>query len=124
MTNVEYSEFSFVLQLAAVNMLESAYNQLEQRLYKSHEVSLTIIDDFARSAAENNVDLVVAGIWPDELIIDTLEYLNGNGTKIVDFAIDLKNRENLIFPYADHPSAIGNIRYFEALSAFLKELGY
>jgi hypothetical protein len=122
MTELGYREFPFMRYSALAHFLEMSYNTLQERfILRSHEVSKAIIDDFYKAATENGVELVVAGIWLDDLTEDVLATCRSQGIKAVNIGVDYGIPENLNLPYDDHPSAYANRQYAQALETFLRE---
>ena len=118
MTQLKYEEWPLMRVSALVNFLEVNYNQFEEGLYKSHNVSKAIIEEFNRLAAANGVKLVVAGINAGSAKM--LEELSQEGIATVDISVDLKIPANNNLPHDLHPSAIANRQYAEKLDVFLQ----
>ncbi len=118
MTKLEYDEWPLMRVSALVNFLEVNYNQFEEGLYKSHDVSKAIIEEFNRLAEANGVKLVVAGINAGSAKM--LEELSQEGIATVDISVDLKIPANNNLPHDLHPSAIANRQYAEKLDVFLQ----
>lgn len=118
MTKLEYDEWPLMRVSALVHFLEVNYNQFEEGLYKSHEVSKAIIEEFNRLAAANGVQLVVAGINAGSAKM--LEELSREGIATADISVDLKIPANNNLPHDLHPSAIANRQYAEKLDSFLQ----
>ncbi|WP_228056543.1 SGNH/GDSL hydrolase family protein [Microcoleus sp. LEGE 07076] len=118
MTKLEYHEWPLMRVSALVNLLEVNYNQFEEELYQSHEVSKAVIAEFNRVAEANNVKLVVAGINAGSAKM--LEELSREGIATVDISVDLKVPGNNNLPHDIHPSAVANRQYAEKLDNFLQ----
>ena len=118
MTKLEYDEWPLMRVSALVNFLEVNYNQFEEGLYRSHDVSKAIIEKFNRLAEANGVKLVVAGINAGSAKM--LKELSQEGIATVDISVDLKIPANNNLPHDLHPSAIANRQYAEKLEAFLQ----
>ncbi|MGB8689093.1 MAG: SGNH/GDSL hydrolase family protein [Microcoleus sp.] len=118
MAKLEYREFPLMRVSALSHFLEVNYNQLEEGLYRSHEVSKAIILEFHRLAEANGVKLVVAGINAGSAKM--LEELSREGIATVDISVDLKIPANNNLPHDLHPSAIANRQYAERLEGFLQ----
>lgn len=105
---------------ALVNLIETTYDtKVENRFYRSHEVSKAIIKEFARLAAAKRIPLVVAGLLPDSLTADMLTYARGAGIMTVDISVDLSQPGNRNLPHDPHPSAAANVQYAQKLAVFL-----
>ncbi|MEP6486194.1 SGNH/GDSL hydrolase family protein [Microcoleus vaginatus GB2-A3] len=118
MAKLEYREFPLMRVSALSHFLEVNYNQFEEGLYRSHEVSKAIIEEFNRVAEANSVKLVVAGINAGSAKM--LEELSQEGIATADISVDLKIPANNNLPHDIHPSAIANRQYAEKLASFLQ----
>lgn len=118
MTKLEYDEWPLMRVSALVNFLEVNYNQFEEGLYKSHDVSKAIIEEFNRLAKANGVKLVVAGINAGSAKM--LKELSQEGIATVDISVDLKIPANNNLPHDLHPSAVANRQYADKLENFLQ----
>ncbi|MEG4604841.1 SGNH/GDSL hydrolase family protein [Microcoleus sp. F6_B6] len=118
MAKLEYHEFPLMRVSALSHFLEVNYNQFEEGLYKSHDVSKAIIEEFNRVAEANGVKLVVAGINTGSAKM--LEELSQEGIATADISVDLKIPANNNLPHDLHPSAIANRQYAEKLEGFLQ----
>jgi hypothetical protein len=120
MAKLEYREFPLMRVSALSHFLEINYNQLEEQMHKSREVSLAIIREFYSLAEANNVKLVVAGINAGSAKM--LEELSKEGIATIDISVDLKIPANNNLPHDLHPSAIANRQYAAKLGSFLQGL--
>ncbi|MEG4211392.1 SGNH/GDSL hydrolase family protein [Microcoleus sp. S13_B4] len=118
MAKLEYHEFPLMRVSALSHFLEVNYNQVEEGLYRSHEVSKEIIEEFNRVAEANGVKLVVAGINAGSAKM--LEELSQEGIATGDISVDLKIPANNNLPHDIHPSAIANRQYAEKLAGVLQ----
>ena len=114
----EYREFPLIRVSALSNFLDDSYNRFEKKLYRSHEVSKAIIEEFNRVAEAKGVKLVVAGINPNSAKM--LQELSQEGIATADISVDLKIPSNNNLPHDAHPSAIANRQYAEKLAGFLQ----
>ncbi|MEG4838654.1 SGNH/GDSL hydrolase family protein [Microcoleus sp. B9-D4] len=118
MTKLEYHEFPLMRVSALSHFLDVNYNQFEEGLYRSHEVSKAIIEEFNRVAEAKGVKLVVAGINSGSAKM--LQELSQEGIATADISVDLKIPANNNLPHDLHPSAIANRQYAEKLEVFLQ----
>jgi hypothetical protein len=118
MAKLEYQEFPLMRVSALSHFLEVNYNQFEEGLYRSHEVSKAIIEEFNRVAEAKGVKLVVAGINSGSAKM--LQELSQEGIATEDISVDLKIPANNNLPHDLHPSAIANRQYAEKLEVFLQ----
>jgi len=119
MVKAEYREFPLMRLFALSNFLDDSYNRLENKLYRSHEVSKAIIEEFNRVAEAKGVKLVVAGINPGSAKM--LQELSQEGIATAEISVDLKIPGNNNLPHDSHPSAIANRQYAEKLEGFLQD---
>jgi hypothetical protein len=119
MVKAEYREFPLMRFFALSNFLDNGYNRFEMKLYRSHEVSKAIIEEFNRVAEAKGVKLVVAGINSGSAKM--LQELSQEGIATTDISVDLKIPSNNNLPHDSHPSAIANRQYAEKLEGFLQD---
>ena len=119
MAKLEYREFPLMRVSALSHFLEVNYNQFEEGLYRSHEVSKAIIEEFNRVAEAKGVKLVVVGINSGSAKM--LQELSQEGIATADISVDLKIPANNNLPHDLHPSAIANRQYAEKLEGFLQD---
>ena len=116
---IEYREFPLARYSAIANTLDETYNRIADQTYHSHEVSKSLIEDFAELCRTNQIDFVVAGITSDAVTAEMLEYCKSRGMTTVDISVDLNIKENTNLPYDNHPSALANRQYAEKLQTLL-----
>jgi hypothetical protein len=119
MAKLEYREFPLMRVSALSHFLEVNYNQFEEGLYRSQEVSKAIIEEFNRVAEAKGVKLVVAGINAGSAKM--LQELSQEGIATADISVDLKIAANNNLPHDIHPTAIANRQYAEKLEGFLQD---
>ncbi|HEX3084915.1 MAG TPA: hypothetical protein VHP99_10360, partial [Pyrinomonadaceae bacterium] len=90
-------------------------NRIVDQTYHSHEVSKSIIEDFAELCRMNQINFVVAGITSDGSTAEMLEFCKSRGMTTVDISVDLNKAENNNLPYDNHPSAVANQQYTKKL---------
>jgi hypothetical protein len=112
---IEYREVPLARYSALANTLDETLNRIIDQTYHSHEVSKSLIEDFAQLCQANQIDFVVAGITSDAATADMLEYCQSRGMTIVDISVDLDIPENNNLPYDNHPSAVANRQYAQKL---------
>ncbi|MEG4634017.1 SGNH/GDSL hydrolase family protein [Microcoleus sp. AR_TQ3_B6] len=119
MAKIEYHEFPLMRVSALSHFSEVIYNKFEQKLYRSHEVSKAIIEEFNRVAEAKGVKLVVVGISSNSTKM--LQELSQEGIATADISVDLKIPANNNWPHDVHPSAVANRQYAEKLEGFLQD---
>lgn len=112
---IEYREVPLARYSALANTLDETLNRVVDQTYHSHEVSKSLIEDFAELCQANQIDLVVAGITSDGPTAEMLEYCRSRGIKAIDISVDFNLKENTNLPYDNHPSAIANQQYAQKL---------
>jgi hypothetical protein len=118
---VEYREFPLMRSSAFVHFLEMTYNEMEERLAHSHEVSKRLLLEMATLAKHYQVHLVLAGVMDDEPTHDMLTFAQAQGIMATDLSSDLDRDEYWDVPLGGgHPSALANRKYAERLDAFLR----
>jgi hypothetical protein len=122
-SETKYSEFPLMRSPALAHLLERMFNQLEEKIYKSHDVTKAIIKDFAKLAKENNVIFVVAGIWWDPLTKEMLEFCKSEEILAVDISINLDLPGKRNYPHDDHPVSEVHREYSNMLELYLRENG-
>jgi hypothetical protein len=114
----DYREFPLMRYSALVNFIETKYDQLEDRLIHSHDVSKALVLEMAKIASEHNVKFIVAGILSSAGTLDMLNFAREHGISSIDISVDLKVPANRL---ADgHPSAGADRQFADKLTGFLR----
>ncbi len=116
---IEYHAVPFSRYSAVANTLDETYNRIADWTYHSHEVSKTIIEDFAELCKANQIEFIVAGITSDAATADMLDYCKSRGMTALDISVDLNIKENTNLPFDNHPSALANQQYAKGLRPVL-----
>jgi hypothetical protein len=120
MATVEYREVPLMRTLALAHAIDQIYGDFEEWFYRSHDVSLALIEQMAMEAKDNGVTFAVASVGDDDLTRSTLRFLREHGTRTLDMAVDLRIKENTNEPYDPHPSALANRTYADRLERALR----
>jgi hypothetical protein len=120
MTPVEFREWPLMRYSAFVHFVETKYDELEERLAHSRDVTRAILRDFARESKAAGAEFVVAGITRDTDKV--LEACRKEGMRTVDIWTDLTQPGMRNLPYDDHPSARADAIYADKLTAYLREI--
>jgi hypothetical protein len=112
---IEYREVPLAQYSALANTVDETLNRIIDQTYHSHEVSKSVIEDFAELCRMNQINFVVAGITSDGPTAEMLEFCKGRGMTTVDISVDLNKAENNNLPYDNHPSAVANQQYAQKL---------
>lgn len=116
---LDYHGVPLLRYSALANLLDDTYNDSLENTYHSLEISRVLIEDFASLCNANGTEFVVAGIMPDAVTTEMLEYLSRKGIMTVDISVDLGTWENTNLPYDSHPGARANQQYEQKLKSFL-----
>jgi hypothetical protein len=116
----EWREFPFMRVSAFANFLELKWEGLEDRLYRSHDVTKALLREMAARAEQDHFTLVIAGISQDEPTGDILRFAEANGIPAVDISTDLAAPGYRNLPHDRHPSALANQAWARTLVAYLQ----
>ena len=117
---LEYAGFFLLRYSALANYLDERYDASLEGSYRQHEVSLAVLDEFWNLCKSNGIEFVLAGIYPDPIMTETLKSFNAKGAMTVDISVDMTLKENANMPYDAHPSAVANKQFAQKLEAFLR----
>ncbi|MCZ6783311.1 MAG: hypothetical protein O7G30_08380 [Proteobacteria bacterium] len=113
-----YTEFALLRRSALMNLADSAYSAVEDRLLESHRVSEMIIDQFAEESRNRSIVFAVVGISRGPRTRAMLDYATRAGLPASDIAADLSKPGYAIL-YDGHPSALANRVQAARLASFL-----
>lgn len=111
-TEIVYTEFPMMKQLALSHYLEKHWNAAEGKLLHSHQVSEALIMEMARLSQEHQVSFMVAAIADDHHM---LKFVQQQQIPTVDISVDRKVRKYQNLPHDPHPSAAANKLYADKL---------
>ena len=114
----DYKEFPLMRYSALVNYLEIKYDQLEDRLIHSHDVSKALVLEMAKTASEHNIKFIVAGIASSAGTLDVLNFAREHGISSIDISVDLKDPANKLPD--GHPNAVANRHFADKLAGLLR----
>jgi lysophospholipase L1-like esterase len=118
---VEYREIPLMRSSALAHFLEMTFNDVEERVARSHEVSKRLLLEMAHLARQVQVPLVVAGIMDDEPTHDMLTFAHDHSLAAVNLASELTADTYWNLPHdRGHPSPRATVKYAERLEAFLR----
>ncbi len=117
---VEFHEFPLMRYSAFINFIEEKFDKQEERFYHIRDVTKALILEFANTAKKHDIAVVVTGITQSQPTRDMLSFVQENGFKAVDIAVDLNIKENTNYPHDQHPGASANRKYADKLEAFLR----
>lgn len=116
-TDIVYTEFPMMKQLALSHYVEGHWNAAEEKLLQSHQVSEALIREMATLSKEHKVKFLVAAISKDNQM---LRFVGQQGIPTVDISVDRKVREYQNLPHDPHPSAAANKLYAAKLEAAIR----
>jgi len=117
---VVYEEFFLANKLAVVNFLENVYLYFDGKFSNDKEITKAILLRIHEICKENNIEFIVAGIFPDQETLDMLEYCDSNNINILDISVP-KSKEYVNLPHDGHPSPLANKIYSERIINYIKK---
>lgn len=124
-TELTYTPFPLMRHSAFMHLLEQAWNRLEEKRLKSHQVNDILLKEFKDVCEENGVTPAVAIILPSPEAVETLGYCQSLGIAVASIAPDdIYEREAQYsnMPHDPHPSPLLQRNYAENLHRFLKQV--
>jgi hypothetical protein len=118
-----YAELPLMRQLAVAHLVERAWNRLEQRRLHGADVSLALLERFAKRARGAGFTLLVAGLTRDAPTEALFQRCRARGIRTVDVAVDLDLPGMRNLPWDPHPSARAHRLYAERLGGYLEREG-
>ena len=118
--NAKYYEWPLMRQSALMHFFEQKYTHVEGRFHNSHRVSKQLLLEFFRLAQQHGVEVIIAGVTPDDLTRDMLRFCHEHGMLTVDMSVDLSIKENTNLPHDGHPGIKAHRYYAKTLGNFLK----
>lgn len=115
----EYREWVGMRTFALVHAVERYFNQRETTSLRSHDVSESVIRQFAEACEKHGIAWVLAGMDQKPLTKETVLFAMRNGWDGLDMSVDLQQPENNNKPIDAHPSALAHARYARSLSDYL-----
>lgn len=121
MAEVVYREFPLMRVSALAHWIESAWDRIEERRERSHEVSLRLVGRMARLAEEHGVRFAVATVTRGAREDDLLAFARSEGLPRVDLSLDYSLPGNTNRPWDAHPSARADRHFADVLVPFLRD---
>ena len=104
---------------ALVHAVEKYFIQRERTSLRSHDVSKSVIRQFAEACEKRGIAWVLAGMDQEPLTKETVLFAMRNGWNGLDMSVDLQQPENNNKPIDAHPSALAHAKYARSLSDYL-----
>ncbi|GAK50578.1 hypothetical protein U14_01811 [Candidatus Moduliflexus flocculans] len=120
-TPIEYHPLPLMKYSAFLNLLDDGYNRIENMCYDQRGISKAILQEFFNLAKQNQIEMIVAGIYADSKTKEMLTDCQRIGMKSVDISVDLKMPHYIMLPHDNHPSPLANQEYAKKLEQFLRE---
>jgi hypothetical protein len=119
--SLQYREFPLSRWSAILNLIDLVLIGQEMQASRMDEVTRALLLRFQKLCREHDIELVVAGIWPDAKEI--LAWCAEQGIANVDLSFDTSTREYLTDSKVDrHPGRKGHQHYATRLAEFLRTL--
>lgn len=115
----DYREWAGMRTFALVHAVEKYFIQRETTSLRSHEVSESVIRQFAEACEKRGIAWVLAGMDQEPLTKETVLFAMRNGWNGLDMSVDLRQAENNNKPIDAHPSAFAHAQYARSLSDYL-----
>jgi len=115
---VVYEEFFFADKLAVVNFLENVYLYFDGKFSDDQEITKEILLKINEICKENNIEFIVAGIFPDQETLNMLEFCNSKNINMLDISVP-KSKEYVNLPHDGHPSPLANKIYSEKIINYI-----
>jgi lysophospholipase L1-like esterase len=118
---VAYRELPLMRRSALAHLVATAWDLLEDRRLRSHEVTRALLAELIASAGERGVPVLVATLeaWPANAAI--LDYARSLGARATDVSVDLRRPENTNLPHDGHPSPLAHRRYAKRLAPAIRD---
>ena len=116
---IGYKPWPLMNRLAAVHMLETRYNEIEDRIRRSHEVTKAIWKRFSELAKQNGAQFLVGSLGDPAPIAGELQAL---GIRATDMWVDIDRPGYNNRPHDGHPSPRANIEYARKLKRGIDQL--
>ena len=115
-----YEEFFLADKLALVNFMENVYLYFDGKFSNDKEITKAILLKISEICKENNIEFIVAGIFPDQETLDMLEFCDSNKIDILDISVP-KSKEYVNLPHDGHPSPLANKIYSEKIINYINK---
>jgi len=116
---IGYRPWPLMNRLAFVHMLETRYDEIEDRFHHSHEVTKAILKRFHQLAAQNGAPLLVGSLGDPAPLAAELQPL---GIPVTDMWVDIARPGYNNQPHDGHPSPRANVEYARKLKRGIDQL--
>ncbi len=117
---VVYKEFFLADKLALINFLENVYLYFDGKFSNDKEITKAILLKISEICKENNIELIIAGVFPDQETLDMLKFCESKNINILDISVP-KSKEYVNLPHDGHPSPLANKKYSEKIINYINK---
>jgi GNAT superfamily N-acetyltransferase len=118
---VAYAELPLMRRSALANLAATAFDVLDDRRLRSHDVTRALLERFAATARAAGAPLVVATLEASPANAPILGFAASLGARTADVSVDLRFRENTNLPHDGHPSPLAHGRYAKRLARAIRD---
>jgi hypothetical protein len=119
---VAYVELPLMRRSALANLAATAWDLLDDRRLRGHEVTRALLARFVASARAHGAPVLFITLEASAANPPILAYAASLGARAADVSVDLRIRANTNLPYDGHPSALAQRRYAKRLAPILRDL--
>jgi lysophospholipase L1-like esterase len=118
---VEYAELPLMRRSALANLAATAWDLLDDRRLRGHEVTRALVARFIAVAHAHGATVVFTTLEASPANEPILAFAASQGARAADVSLDLRIRANTNLPYDGHPSALAQRRTAKRLAPVLRE---
>jgi hypothetical protein len=118
---VEYAELPLMRRSALANLAATAWDLLDDRRLRGHEVTRALLARFIAAARAHAATVVFTTLEASPANEPMLAFAASQGARAADVSLDLRIRANTNLPYDGHPSALAQRRYAKRLAPILRD---
>lgn len=115
-----YEEFFLADKLATINFMENVYLYFDGKFSNDSEITEAILLKINEICIKNNIELIVAGIFPDQETLDMLEFCYSNNINILNVSVP-ESIEYVNLPHDRHPNPLANKIYSEKIINYINK---
>lgn len=112
---VRYAEVPLMRRSALANLAATAWDLLDDRRLRGHEVTRALLERFVAAARASDAPVLVTTLEASPANAPILDYAASLGARVADVSVDLRVRENTNLPHDGHPSPRAHRRYAQRL---------
>jgi hypothetical protein len=119
---VAYLELPLMRRSALANLAATAWDLLDDRRLRGHDVTRALLARFVASAHAHGAPVLFTTLEASAANPPILAYAAALGARAVDVSLELRIRANTNLPHDGHPSALAQRRYAKRLAPILREV--